>query len=117
MGANLTDEKYHNIGIGMLDDEPLSGRMGVTKDEGHFGAFKTPTIRNVSMTAPYMHDGSMETLEEVVDHYVKGGHQNPNLSKDILKLDLSPQDKADLVEFMKACTGPLPDVKEGRLPQ
>ena len=117
VGANLTDEKYHNIGIGMLDDEPLSGRMGVTKDQEHFGAFKTPTIRNVSMTPPYMHDGSMATLEEVVDHYVKGGHQNLNLSKDILKLDLSSQDKADLVEFMKACTGPLPDVEEGRLPQ
>ena len=117
VGANLTDEKYHNIGIGMLDDEPLSGRMGVTEDQEHFGAFKTPTIRNVSMTPPYMHDGSMATLEEVVDHYVKGGHANTNLSKDILKLDLSSQDKADLVEFMKACTGPLPDVEEGRLPQ
>ena len=117
VGANLTDEKYHNIGIGMLDEKPLDGRMGITKDQEHFGAFKTPTIRNVAMTAPYMHDGSMQTLEEVVDHYVKGGHPNANLSKDILKLDLTPQDKADLVEFMKACTGPLPDVEEGRLPQ
>ena len=57
------------------------------------------------------------TLEEVVEHYVQGGTPNTNLSKDILKLDLSPQDKADLVEFMKACSGPLPEVEQGRLPQ
>ena len=117
VGANLTDEKYHNIGIGMLEDEPLAGRMGVTENKEHFGAFKTPTIRNVALTPPYMHDGSMATLEEVVDHYVKGGHPNANLSKDILKLDLSPQEEADLVEFMKACSGPLPQVEERRLPQ
>ena len=101
----------------MLDDEPLAGRMGVTENKEHFGAFKTPTIRNVALTPPYMHDGSMATLEEVVDHYVKGGHPNTNLSKDILKLDLSPREEADLVEFMKACSGPLPQVEERRLPQ
>jgi cytochrome c peroxidase len=64
-----------------------------------------------------MHDGRLATLEEVVEHYVKGGTPNANLSKDILKLDLTPQDEADLVEFMKACSGPLPRVEEGRLPQ
>ena len=117
VGANLTDEKYHNIGIGMADADPPAGRKSVTAKAEHHGAFKTPTIRNVASTAPYMHDGSLATLEEVVEHYVKGGTPNGNLSKDILKLDLSPQDKADLVEFMKACSGPLPDVEEGRLPQ
>ena len=117
VGANLTDEKYHNIGIGMADADPPAGRKAVTAKAEHRGAFKTPTIRNVASTAPYMHDGSLATLEEVVEHYAKGGTPNGNLSKDILKLDLSPQDKADLVEFMKACSGPLPDVEEGRLPQ
>ena len=117
VGANLTDEKYHNIGIGMLDAEPLTGRKGVTGEKEHHGAFKTPTIRNVASTPPYMHDGSLATLEEVVEHYVKGGTPNANLSKDIIKLDLTPQDEADLVEFMKACSGPLPKVEEGRLPQ
>ena len=117
VGANLTDEKYHNIGIGMLESEPLSGRMAVTENKEHYGAFKTPTIRNVALTPPYMHDGSLATLEDVVEHYVKGGHANANLSKDILKLDLSSQEKADLVEFMKACSGPLPPVEESRLPQ
>ena len=117
VGANLTDEKYHNIGIGMADDEPPAGRRGVTGNAEHHGAFKTPTIRNVATTAPYMHDGSLATLEDVVEHYAKGGTPNANLSKDILKLDLSPQDKADLVEFMKACTGSLPAVEVERLPQ
>ena len=101
----------------MLENEPLSGRMGVTENKEHYGAFKTPTIRNVALTPPYMHDGSLATLEDVVEHYVKGGHANANLSKDILKLDLSSQEKADLVEFMKACSGPLPPVEESRLPQ
>lgn len=117
VGANLTDEKYHNIGIGMLDAEPLTGRKGVTGEKEHHGAFKTPTIRNVASTPPYMHDGSLATLEEVVEHYVKGGTPNTNLSKDVVKLKLTPQDKADLVEFMKACSGPLPTVETGRLPQ
>jgi cytochrome c peroxidase len=64
-----------------------------------------------------MHDGSLATLEEVVEYYVKGGTPNTNLSKDVVKLKLTPQDKADLVEFMKACSGPLPTVETGRLPQ
>ena len=117
VGANLTDEKYHNIGIGMLDAEPLTGRKGVTGEKEHHGAFKTPTIRNVASTPPYMHDGSLATLEDVVEHYVKGGTPNANLSKDVVKLKLTPQDKVDLVEFMKACSGPLPTVETGRLPQ
>jgi cytochrome c peroxidase len=64
-----------------------------------------------------MHDGSQKTLEEVVEWYAKGGHPNPYLSDKIKKLDLTAQDKADLVEFMKALNGPLPPVNQGRLPQ
>ncbi len=117
VGANLTDESFHNIGIGMDASTPKMGRFTVTKDPKDKGAFKTPTIRNVASSAPYMHDGSLATLEDVVEHYAIGGTPNPWLSKDIVKLNLSPQDKADLVAFMKACSGPLPRVNSERLPQ
>ena len=116
VGANLADENYHNIGIGMDKPEPDVGRFAVTKDPADTGAFKTPTIRNVALSGPYMHDGSVATLEEVVEWYDKGGHPNPHLSAKIRPLKLSAQEKADLVEFMKACTGPTPTVETSRLP-
>ncbi len=117
VGANLADEKYHNLGVGMDKPEPDLGRFVVTKDEKDTGAFKTPTVRNAALTAPYMHDGSVATLEEVVEWYDKGGHPNPHLSDKIRPLNLTAQDKADLVEFMKACTGPTPSVETSRLPE
>ena len=117
VGANLADEKYHNLGVGMEAEEPDLGRFAVTKQPTDRGAFKTPTIRNVTLTGPYMHDGSMETLEEVVEWYAKGGFPNPTLSKDVKKLDLTAQDKKDLVAFMKACTSKLPKVEQDRLPK
>lgn len=117
VGPNLSDEKYHNLGVGMDAPTPDVGRYVVTKVDADKGAFKTPTIRNVELTAPYMHDGSQKTLEEVVEWYDKGGHPNPTLDKDIRKLDLTAEEKADLVAFMKACTGPLPEVEQARLPQ
>jgi len=116
VGANLADEKYHNIGIGMDKPEPDLGRFVVTKDPKDTGGFKTPTVRNVALNPPYMHDGSVATLEEVVEWYDKGGHANPHLSEKIRPLKLSPQEKIDLVEFMKACTGPTPTVEVSRLP-
>jgi cytochrome c peroxidase len=116
VGANLADEQYHNIGIGMDKAEPDLGRFVVTKDEKDRGAFKTPTVRNAALTAPYMHDGSVETLEEVVAWYDKGGHPNPHLSDKIKPLNLTAGERADLVEFMKACTGPTPPVETDRLP-
>ncbi len=117
VGANLTDEKYHNIGVGMDVENPDVGRAEISKDDKDHGAFKTPTIRNVALTAPYMHDGSMKTLAEVVEWYAKGGHPNPALSDKIKKLDLTDQDKADLVAFMEACTGDFPKVNRSRLPE
>ncbi|REK22858.1 MAG: cytochrome-c peroxidase [Planctomycetota bacterium] len=116
-GANFTDEKYHNLGVGMEAEEPDQGRAVVTGEDKDIGAFKTPTVRNVSFSAPYMHDGSQKTLEEVVEWYAKGGHPNPHLSEKIKKLDLTDQDKADLVAFMEALTGPFPEVETGRLPE
>jgi cytochrome c peroxidase len=116
VGANLADEQYHNLGVGMDQPEPDLGRFVVTKDAKDTGAFKTPTVRNVAVTAPYMHDGSVATLEEVVAWYDKGGHPNPHLSDKIKPLNLSDTEEADLVEFMKACTSPTPPVQTGRLP-
>ncbi|MEZ6132867.1 MAG: cytochrome c peroxidase [Planctomycetaceae bacterium] len=117
VGANLSDEQYHNLGIGMDQDNPDLGRYAVTKVEKDKGAFKTPTIRNVALSAPYMHDGSLNTLEAVVEHYNKGGTPNPWLSDKMSPLKLTPQEKMDLVEFMRSVTGSFPHVASGRLPQ
>lgn len=117
VGANLADEQYHNLGIGMDVKDPDLGRYVVTKEEKDKGAFKTPTVRNVALSAPYMHDGSLATLEEVVEHYNKGGTPNKWLSNKIPALKLTPQEKIDLVEFMRACTGDFPTVQSGRLPE
>jgi cytochrome c peroxidase len=118
VGANFTDELYHNLGVGMEAAKPDLGRFEISKEEKDKGAFKTPSIRNVSLTAPYMHDGSQKTLEEVVEWYAKGGHPNPHLSDKIKKLDLTDQDKADLVAFMKeGLLGTLPEPEQGRLPK
>lgn len=117
VGVNFTDELYHNLGVGMDVESPDLGRYDFTKVEADKGAFKTPTLRNIAQTGPYMHDGSQKTLDEVIEYYVKGGHPNPYLSDKIKKLDITTQDQADLVEFMKALTGPLPVVEAGRLPE
>ena len=79
-GFNFTDEKYHNLGVGMDKPKPDLGRYDQTKQDVDKGAFKTPTIRNIVETAPYMHDGSEGTLMEVVELYDGGGIKNPNLS-------------------------------------
>ena len=116
-GANFTDELYHNLGVGTDQDKPDLGRYEITKKDKDRGAFKTPTIRNVAVSAPYMHDGSQQTLEEVVQWYDKGGHPNPYLSDKVKQLKLTAEEKADLVAFMKALTGPFPTIQIGRLPQ
>jgi cytochrome c peroxidase len=117
VGPNLSDELYHNLGVGMEAAEPDLGRYSVTMDEKDRGAFKTPTVRNVTLTAPYMHDGSLKTLEEVVEWYDKGGHPNPQLDPKIKKLNLTDQEQADLVAFMKACESEFPVVRQARLPK
>ena len=118
MGANFADEKYHNLGVGMEVDEPDLGRFVETNVDADRGAFKTPTVRNVSLTAPYMHDGSQETLMEVVEWYAKGGHPNDYLDENVKKLELSDEEKQDLVAFMEeGLQGELPEVETGRLPE
>jgi cytochrome c peroxidase len=134
--AIFTDNKFHNVGVGfkriearmmqiatafrkakqegkdidksVLGDKEISelGRFVVTLRPSDIGQFKTPTLRNVAATAPYMHDGSIETLEEVVELYNKGGEKNPFLDSGIRVLNLTDQEKADLVAFMKSLTSP-----------
>ena len=116
-GANFSDEQYHNLGVGMDTEKPDLGRFDQTKENKDRGAFKTPTIRNVALTAPYMHDGSQKTLEEVVEWYAKGGHANDHLSDKVKKLDLTDQEKSDLVAYMKALTGEFTSVCQDRLPK
>ena len=116
-GFNFTDESFHNIGAGMSKPIPDLGRFGVSKDENDKGAFKTPTLRNIVQSAPYMHDGSEATLESVVDFYDKGGIPNQWLSKEIRRLNLTDQDKADLVAFLQALTGEVRGRSRPILPQ
>ena len=104
-GFNFTDESYHNIGIGMDRENPDLGRYTVTNREADKGAFKTPTLRDVARRPPYMHDGSLKTLAEVVAFYNKGGHRNPWISPRIQPLNLTDSEQAELVAFLEALTG------------
>jgi cytochrome c peroxidase len=104
-GFNFTDESYHNLGVGVNAAKPDLGRYEQTKNDVERGAFKTPTLRNVAQTAPYMHDGSEATLRDVIELYDRGGSPNPHLSKEIKPLHLSVQEKADLVAFLESLTG------------
>lgn len=128
--ALFTDNRFYNVGVGFKrlgpvldaltagknpDDLALTavqrselGRFNVTKVLADLGKFKTPSLRNIALTAPYMHDGSMKTLEEVIEHYDKGGDKNPFIDAKIFPLHLTPQEKADLVAFMKALTSQQP---------
>jgi len=104
-GVNFTSNMYANIGVGADKTEPDVGRYAVTHDPKDWGVFKTPTLREIAHTAPYMHDGSLKTLEDVVEYYDKGGTPNKNLDSKIKPLHLTNQDKKDLVAFLNALSG------------
>jgi len=104
-GSNFTLNAFHNLGVGSQKATPDEGRFAVTKDPADWGTFKTPTLREIAKTAPYMHDGSLATLEEVVDYYDKGGIKNKNLDERLKPLQLTAAEKKDLVEFMKSLNG------------
>ena len=111
-GSNFTDNKYHNLGFGQAPGSPNdAGRFEISHNPEDQGAFKTPTLRNVALTGPYMHDGSSKTLEDVIDLYDRGGGDDPNKSKLVYKLELTPQEKSDLVAFLKSLTGTVPQVQ------
>jgi cytochrome c peroxidase len=104
-GFNFTDEKFHNLGIGWDDNKVDLGRYMVTGNPEEIGAFKTPTLREIARSAPYMHDGRFKTLEEVVNFYNKGGVKNPHQDNLIIPLELTDQEKHDLVEFLRTLNG------------
>jgi cytochrome c peroxidase len=105
LSFNFTDEIYHNLGTAFAQPRPDLGRYAVTRLEGHQGAFKTPTLREIASTAPYMNDGTLRTLEEVIDYYDRGGAPNEWLSAKIKPLGLSAEEKRDLLEFLKSLSG------------
>jgi cytochrome c peroxidase len=101
-GRNFTDEQFHNTGVSW-GREPLDlGRSEVTRRDEDRGRFKTPSLRGVALTPPYMHDGSLATLEEVVAFYNRGGGKNPHLDPAMAPLGLSKDEEASLVAFLKA---------------
>jgi cytochrome c peroxidase len=101
-GRNFSDEQYHNTGVSWGREPADWGRFERTRQEEDRGRFKTPSLRGLTATAPYMHDGSMATLEEVVEFYNRGGGKNPHLDPILEPLGLSKQDVRDLVAFLKA---------------
>jgi len=117
-GPNFTDNQFHNLGVPQVGPmkEDL-GRYYVTKAEKDRGAFKTPTLRSITETAPYMHDGAFKTLEEVVDFLNQGGGANPNLSAMVKPLNLTAEEKADLIAFLKALAGEPIKVALPKLPK
>lgn len=117
-GPNFSDSLFHNLGVGVKSPTKDWGRFVVTLVRADRGAFKTPTLRELTKTAPYMHDGSQKTLEEVITFYNKGGEKNPWLDPLVVPLGLTDPEKADLVAFMKALDGePYPMVTPPELPQ
>ena len=104
-GFNFTDEKFHNLGIGWDTNTVDLGRYMVTKNPADIGAFKTPTLREIARSAPYMHDGRFKTLEEVVNFYNQAGVKNPHQDELVLPLDLTDEEKRDLVEFLRTLNG------------
>jgi cytochrome c peroxidase len=109
-GSNFTDEDFHNTGISWNDGGGDPGRHGVTGRPEDRGKFKTPTLRDVELTAPYMHDGSFDTLEAVVEFYDRGAGRNPNLDPALRPIGLSAAERRSLVAFLKALTGDRPAV-------
>ncbi len=104
---NFTDDGFHNVGLASFGNEnPDMGRYGQKPVDSMKGAFKTPTLRDIEYTAPYFHDGSAETLADIVAHYVAGGKVKSNLSPSMKTLKLNPKEQADLVEFLKALSSP-----------
>jgi cytochrome c peroxidase len=111
IGPLLSDEQFHNTGVAWVRDRFLDdGRAGVSRRDADRGAFKTPTLREVARTAPYMHDGSLRTLEDVIDFYNRGGRANPALDREIRPLGLARTEKQQLAAFLRALSG---EVLEG----
>lgn len=100
-GFNFTDDGFHNIGLKSNDP----GRHKIVPIDVTKGAFKTPTLRDITKTAPYMHNGAYATLDKVIDHYIDGGVDKSHLSPNFKAAELNKAEKADLIEFLGTLTG------------
>jgi cytochrome c peroxidase len=141
-GPNFTDSQFHNLGVpdapllahpfvqasirfdakrmNVREYEQVKGDLGrylVTKEEKDIGAFKTPTLRNVTQRDPYMHNGVFQSLEEIFDFYDRGGGAVPGKSPLIQPLGLTTQEKRDLLAFLQALTGELPTLTPAESPR
>lgn len=117
-GPAFSDQRFHNLGVGYRAGKYADeGRFAVTKHPPDLGAFRTPPLRDVATTPPYLHDGTVATLEGVIDLYDRGGIPNPHLDPAVLPLHLSRSEKANLVEFLKALTGDPVMVTAPELPE
>ena len=117
-GANFTDNGFHNVGLASFGKPDADlGRYTQRPVAVNKGAFKTPTLRDVELTAPYFHDGSAKTLLEVVEHYNRGGAVREGISPNVKPLDLTRAEEEDLVAFMKALTSPARAVTLPQLPK
>ncbi|GGJ26934.1 cytochrome-c peroxidase [Deinococcus roseus] len=101
-GGNFTDELPHNTALSFFDED--QGLFRLTSRDEDIGKFKTPTLRNIALTAPYMHDGSMATLRETVQHYNDGGESNLNADPLMRPLGLTDQEIDDVVAFLESLT-------------
>ena len=102
----FTDSGFHNIGVKPAGPLKVDlGRYNESKDDFDKGAFKTPGLRDITKSAPYMHNGTEATLEDVIEFYNRGGDTKENVSPLITPLGLTSQEKKDLVEFLKALDG------------
>lgn len=101
-GFNFTNFDFANNGLYQVSKDKGRSRISLKKEDE--GKFKIPTLRNVALTSPYMHDGSLPTLESVVEHYDSGGKQHENQSKFVKKLNFTEQEKIDLVNFLHSLT-------------
>lgn len=117
-GPNFTDSGFHNLGLPSFGQPDADmGRYAIRPVAAMKGAFKTPTVREAANTGPYFHDGSAATLEQVVEHYRKGGVVTTNLSKDIKALELSPAEVRQIVAFMEALSTPAQPFNLPALPR
>ena len=101
-GPDLTNDDLTNNGL--YEKYQDSGRMRLTQREIDRAIFKVPTLRNIAVTAPYMHDGSFESLEQVLAHYMSGGAQHPNKDKKIVPFDLTKEQQKDVIQFLESLT-------------
>jgi cytochrome c peroxidase len=103
--ALFSDHRFHNIGVGYKNGKMTDmGRYWTTRRKEDWGSFKTPMLRNVALTSPYMHDGSLPTLTSVIEFYNKGGNPNPNLAPGIRPLLLNEEEISNLVAFLESLT-------------